>query len=287
MTIPGGGAPPPAAVAQMYDAFTDLLLEAMGGNIHLGLWRPGEADCEHGAAGVPSVRVERATDRMTDLVAERLGLTAGQRVLDVGCGSGRPAERLAALRHVAVTGFTVSTRQEELARARGRLPGAGDVDFIVADMTMPLPFPAEWFDAAYAVESLIHVGDMSGSLRHVADVVRPGGRIVIADACVRGELEPAQRELAARVCGLFAFAPLPTMDDYRENAAKAGLVVAAVEDLDEEVRPSYATTAAAVRRAAESLEPGQAAELGAIAELLEAFGALPQLGYVVLTLTRP
>jgi cyclopropane fatty-acyl-phospholipid synthase-like methyltransferase len=56
-----------------------------GGNLHFGYWDDETADPDFDAA----------TDRLTGLVLAALGVSAGSRVIDIGCGVGGPALRLA------------------------------------------------------------------------------------------------------------------------------------------------------------------------------------------------
>ena len=78
-------------------------------------------------------------------------LPARSRVLDVGCGTGRPvAEVLAAVGHL-VTGYDVSPKMVEIARAQ--VPGA---TFDVADLRT-LDQPASSWDAVVACYSLLQL----------------------------------------------------------------------------------------------------------------------------------
>lgn len=127
----------------------------------------------------------RATDdEVTELWA-LLELQPGQRLLDVGCGTGRHAVPLAA-RGVAVTGVDVSS--EMLQRARDRAANAGiEVELIEAD-ARDLPHGLEPYDAviclcegafclvADGVEPLVHDRAI---LTSVFEALRPGGRLVL------------------------------------------------------------------------------------------------------------
>jgi cyclopropane fatty-acyl-phospholipid synthase-like methyltransferase len=73
--------PSPTEVGTMYNQFTDMFMQIFGGNIHFCYWENEEDDSP----------IEVATDRLTDLVADRLVLAEAARVLDVGGGSGRDA----------------------------------------------------------------------------------------------------------------------------------------------------------------------------------------------------
>jgi ubiquinone/menaquinone biosynthesis C-methylase UbiE len=96
------------------------------------------------------------------------------RVLDLGCGDGRYAARLAAAGY-EVTG--VDPSEEALARARRAYPQL--------DLTPPrpdgtLPFADNSFDAAICIYVLEHVVDTQTLLSEVRRVLVPGGRLIVA-----------------------------------------------------------------------------------------------------------
>jgi SAM-dependent methyltransferase len=99
-------------------------------------------------------------------------LAAGDRALEVGCGSG-VFLRLAADRNVHVTGVDAS---EELLRlARRHVPEA---DVRVADLQF-LPFEDGSFDAVFGFNAYFFAVDLVGALRESGRVARPGAPVVI------------------------------------------------------------------------------------------------------------
>ena len=115
------------------------------------------------------------------VMAERLcpavDLRAGERVLDVACGTGTAA--LVAARHYCeVTG--VDFVPELLARAEVRARAEGhDVDLHVAD-AQALPFEDDRFDVVLSVYGVQFAPDQQRAAAEVARVCRPGGRIGLA-----------------------------------------------------------------------------------------------------------
>jgi SAM-dependent methyltransferase len=94
------------------------------------------------------------------------------RILEVGCGEGELAERMARELEAEVVAVDQSQRMVELARARG-------VDARVGD-AQALDFEDERFNCAVAAWMLFHVEDVDRALAELARVLRPGGRLVAA-----------------------------------------------------------------------------------------------------------
>jgi SAM-dependent methyltransferase len=125
------------------------------------------------AAGMASIQLAQKK------AIEFLRLNEGDRVLDVGCGSG--ASILWLVNAVGPTGFVVGIdHAEELLRvARSRMQelGFSDQTRFDAGDALHLPYPDASFDAAHISRVLIHVSDPVGVVREMARVVKPGGRI--------------------------------------------------------------------------------------------------------------
>jgi SAM-dependent methyltransferase len=103
---------------------------------------------------------------------DRLGIGAGQRVLDIGCGSGVYL-RAAADRGAEVAGLDASATL--LAIARTRVPEA---DLRQGDMQL-LPFEDDAFDVVSGFNSFFFAADMGAALREAGRVAKPGGTVLV------------------------------------------------------------------------------------------------------------
>ncbi len=134
----------------------------------------------------------RRSRRRYDWVRAQLRLPPGSEILEVGCGNGdlaaRMAEGFALARCVAVD---LDPRQVAAARrtlARRYPEGApAAIEIREADMTR-LPFPPASFDAVLAFEALHHAGPdhhdferVSDALGEIDRVLRTGGALVYED----------------------------------------------------------------------------------------------------------
>lgn len=109
-------------------------------------------------------------------VADAAGITGGQRVLDVACGTGVLA-REAATRvrpHGAVVGFDLN--EGMLAVARSRAPGIEWRQGRAED----LPFDTDSFDAVISQFGLMFFEDRAAAAREMVRVLKPGGRLAVA-----------------------------------------------------------------------------------------------------------
>ncbi len=118
---------------------------------------------------------------MNAAVADQVGVRPGERVLDAGCGVGGTSVWLAAERKARVVGINIVPSQIEWAARRARRYGvAARAEFIEADL-MDTGLEASSFDVAWLQESSCHVPDKVGMLAEMRRLLRPGGRIAVAD----------------------------------------------------------------------------------------------------------
>lgn len=116
------------------------------------------------------------------------------RVLDVGCGAGAFAARLAGrARHVDAVDRSAAV----IEAARRRAPA--NVTCVHADV-MELPLPADHYDAILSITALHHL-PLGEALRHLAPALRPGG-VLAAVVLPRSDLP---REAATEVLAAVAF----------------------------------------------------------------------------------
>jgi malonyl-CoA O-methyltransferase len=120
--------------------------------------------------GNPLIAMEEP--RVDDL----LGDVRGLRVLDVGCGTGRHAVRLAAA-GANVDAIDFSPAMLEQARQK---PGAQRVTFHVHDLAKPLPFASGSFDRVVCGLVVDHIADLEGLFREMRRVCNGAGVVVVS-----------------------------------------------------------------------------------------------------------
>lgn len=126
----------------------------------------------------PDDTLEEAQRRKVDLVARKLELKPGDRLLDVGCGWGAMAIHAAREYGARVVGVTLSEEQRTHATEQVQRLGLGElVDIRLQDFRDVADGP---FDAISSIGMSEHVGRSSlpTYTQHLFDLLRPGGRFL-------------------------------------------------------------------------------------------------------------
>ena len=135
-----------------------------------------------------AARLERRAKAADEIAARNayldlLAIAAGERVLDVGCGSGavtREIARRVGSRGVAV-GLDPSPALLAVARELAKEAGVGDrIEFREGD-ALRLPLSDGSFDAVVCVTVLSHVPRGEAAIPEFIRVLRPGGRLGVFD----------------------------------------------------------------------------------------------------------
>jgi arsenite methyltransferase len=118
--------------------------------------------------------------RRRQLVREALAPSAGERLLDAGCGPGFYVAELAEV--VGDSGSVVGLDESDgmLGLAAARSEGRPNVSFAQGVVTA-MPVKDEDFDGAICVQVLEYVPEVDVALRELHRALRPGGRLVVWD----------------------------------------------------------------------------------------------------------
>lgn len=139
-----------------------------------------DRDLQYSCGYFPTGRetLEEAQTKKKRLIAAKLFLQPGQKVLDIGCGWGGLALYLASVADVRVVGVTLSQEQHKVAQARAQAAGLSDrVEFRLADYRSI----SEPFDRIVSVGMLEHVGvsHLREYFLQVRDLLAPNGVALI------------------------------------------------------------------------------------------------------------
>ena len=150
--------------------------------------QPVDIDWGDGDYGRTAAALAPAAEALVDVA----GIRAGDRVLDVGCGTGNAA-LAAAARGAAVSAVDPSPGLVALARERSDAAGAG-VEVQVASAGA-LPFPDGAFDAVISNFAVIFASDAEAAVRDMVRVARPGGAVTLSAWLPGGGIQAAAEVL--------------------------------------------------------------------------------------------
>lgn len=201
-----------------------------------------------GAAGIHFGYFETGKERhaeslaaMNARMAAEAGIAAGEHVVDAGCGFGDSSLWLAKQIGCDVTGVNITGHQVARANRKAARQGLSDkVRFIEADYG-DTGLAAGSADVVWACESLVHAADKAPVIREWSRLLRPGGRIVIADYVLDEQrcTSPTDRRRISDWCRGWAMSDLDTLAGYEEMTRAAGLQGFRSVDLSERVMPSF------------------------------------------------
>jgi cyclopropane fatty-acyl-phospholipid synthase-like methyltransferase len=220
-----------------------------------------------------------------DRFLQWLDLSPGKTLLDVGCGAGGPALRIAANTGCSVVGIDVHEQAIRTANALAtQRELAGRVEFRAADAGGRLPFADASFDAITCIDAINHFPERPRLVAEWARLLKPGGMLLFTDPItVTGALTNAEIMVRSSA-GFYLFVP----HGYDERViTQCGLRLLRCEDVTanmakvaEARRAARASRSAALRE----IEGGQPyddqQEFLAVAARLASEGRLSRFVYV-------
>jgi 27-O-demethylrifamycin SV methyltransferase len=217
--------------ATHYDHVTAAWQMLLGEELHYGVFPSGDEP------------LDVATAELTERMIAAADLQPGQMVLDVGCGTGTQACRLAERFGVRVLGITTSAVGVDSARKRAAAAGVSDLAYFEIGDGMDNLLPTGSFDRVWVLESSHLMRDRGAVVAECARVLKPGGRFALCDIIRRREipfLEVRQRRAEFETLrDAFGDARMDPLDEYRQLAESAGLVVDVCDDLTTATLPTF------------------------------------------------
>jgi ubiquinone/menaquinone biosynthesis C-methylase UbiE len=120
----------------------------------------------------------------TDRLIAKAGIKKGSKVLDVGCGLGKTACRLASEIGCSVTGIDIMPKMVEQAKATAKKAGVSDrVTFMEGD-ARKLPFADSSFDTVLVESVTVFAEDVVKAIAEYGRVLKPGGTVCDNEVCI-------------------------------------------------------------------------------------------------------
>lgn len=216
----------------------------------------------------PGDSLDLAQQNKLHYVAGRLGLKAGQRLLDIGCGWGSLILFMAAEYDATTVGISPAANQHAYIAKQASDLGLADRVSTRLGHIEELDVEARSFDAITMLGSIVHMPDLDRVCRKAWQALRPRGRLYVSESCFRNaarHAEFADRENTAFVRdSIFGWGDMRPLSDLVRGAENAGFSVIAVDDLTEHYHRTIEDWLANVQRNADALEeiqPGLSKQL--------------------------
>ncbi|MGH9601756.1 MAG: SAM-dependent methyltransferase [Terriglobales bacterium] len=252
-------------VREHYDSLAFIYRTFWGDHIHHGLFSEGNESPEEA-----QVRMVDYCFALADKGCAPRGFPC-RNVLDVGCGHGGTAIRLAKFHGCEVLGVTLSEKQASLAREHARRAGVQDLVNIIVDNADTFQPAAQAFDLVWNMESSEHFFDKPSYFVKAAAALRPSGRQLVA--AWTGSMSSERVRAVAKA---FLCPELLGPRQYADLLVAAGLRLLAQEDLTARVVRTWEICQERARLAAPALPllPAAVREfIAGIDVILDAYGS--------------
>ncbi|SNT36163.1 Methyltransferase domain-containing protein [Granulicella rosea] len=204
-------------------------------NMHFGYYR----------MGANPLGREAMLERMNAEVLARLRVEGigAPKLLDLGCGLGATLRSFARrMPQARLLGLTRVPWQVEQATALNQAAGCGERVRIIEGDYEDTILPRAGYDGVYALESSCHAhgADKAALLAEAHRLLRPGGRLVVADGFLtgRGFVNGLQRRVYRKLCECWVIEELARLDLFTARLEALGFTEIAVERLQLRVAPS-------------------------------------------------
>lgn len=224
----------PMTARGIYELVSTNAFTAHGLYLNLGYWKDART-------------IDEACEALVRLIAETAVMSPGDEIVDVGFGFGDQdmlwMQRFAPR---SITGLNVAPSQVRIARERVHTNGLADRIDLREGSATDMRLPDASCDVVTAVECAFHFDTRERFFAEAFRVLRPGGRLVVADVIRNGAAASRFRRLVrdltwAAVAKKFAVPPANAdhRNTYAEKLQAAGFDDVRVTSIREQVFPGW------------------------------------------------
>jgi len=203
-------------------------------NLATDFYEYGWGQCFHFAMSFKGEPFKASLQRHEYYLSSKMGLKAGDVVLDVGCGVGGPQRNIARFSGAKVVGVNYNQYQVDRAlKLNGDAKLSHLTDVVRGDF-MKLPFEDASFDHCYAIEATCHAADRVGCYGQMHRVLKPGGYFALYEWGMTDKYDEKNETHQKLKHGIEEGNALPTLarnSAIVECAKKAGFEVLEVSDI--------------------------------------------------------
>lgn len=214
-------------------------------------------------------------------------------LIDLGCGMGG-SMRYALKQNQISSAFGVTLSDFQVTKGNALLNGLNGT--ILKENYNKTSFKSNTFHSALAIESFCHSGHSVISIKEAHRILKPGGRLVIADAFLKKEdsqLCSGSQFAYHRLCNHWSLEKLENINDYKQKLKDIGFTKVVVENMSFRVAPSVLHVPfAIVGFAFKTLWTSKALKKESLHNLKGSFYALlsglhmKSFGYYIITATK-
>jgi cyclopropane fatty-acyl-phospholipid synthase-like methyltransferase len=178
-------------------------------------------------------------NQMNAQMIKRLNIgTSKHRLVDLGCGMGGTMRHvLKTYKNVIAYGVTLSDFQVK----HGNMLLKGENGIILKENYNKTSFTSNSFNSAVAIESFCHSGHNDNSIKEAHRILKPGGKLIIADAFLKKdvpELCKGSKYAYNKLCNHWSLERLETIDNMIEKIKSFGFKNVKIENASFKVAPS-------------------------------------------------
>lgn len=216
------------SVAAYFDGTLDDTRLTYGDNLHFGYFATGRET------------LAEAHDALTDLVAGLARIEPGSQVLDLGCGIGAPAIRIARKCDCRITGVNAGREQIRQGLLLIHEAGLSDRIDLRHGNALALDLPDGSFDSVLCLESATNICGIPGTeTRLVSEIwrlLKPGGHVGFCDFVFR---QPPTRPESRALRTMFHCTGYEPTVDWAACFRDGGFTVSEFRDLHEFTKPTW------------------------------------------------
>jgi cyclopropane fatty-acyl-phospholipid synthase-like methyltransferase len=196
-----------------------------GGHLHWGYWDGADDPADFATAA----------ERLARIMIDRTEIGPDGRFVDLGCGIGHPALKLAQARGCRVDGVTISGYQARKATEKAAEAGLSDRLTFIHGNALSIPRADASYDGGWFFESIFHMGH-AAALAEAARVLKPGALLTLTDLpTLPGTTEAFRAFVKEHIHSSFV-----PVDEYPALMSDAGFDLIGIDDITPNVMPMLA-----------------------------------------------
>ena len=215
---------------KFYNTVTDAWVYILGRNFHYGYFKED------------NMPLDNASDLLIELLASHGTINECSSILDVGCGIGTPAIRLAKKFNCRVTGISTSQKGVELANVEARHNNVHKKVFFKLADALNNELEDNLFDFVWQMESSHLIANKEKLFSENYRVLNRKGKLLLCDLILKEELSFAEifryRKELYILEKTFGKAKMITLDNYKSILAEAGFKDIETIDISQYVYPT-------------------------------------------------